>query len=128
MNKAALRNRDAYFRRFIAWTKISGGITGFRLFEEGFLFDGAGGSLFLIDLVWEDYYLAFLNSICCKLFLSIISPTVNFNESHIGALPLIRDEMKKCTIDSISKTNVLYSKNDWDSLETSWDFKKHPLI
>mgnify|MGYP006359844399 CR=1 FL=1 len=24
--------------------------------------------------------------------------------------------------------NILLSRNDWDSFETSWDFKKHPLI
>ena len=26
------------------------------------------------------------------------------------------------------KNNILLSKNDWDSYETSWDFQKHPLI
>jgi type II restriction/modification system DNA methylase subunit YeeA len=31
-------------------------------------------------------------------------------------------------IDSLVNENVLISKNDWDSFETSWDFKKHPLI
>lgn len=28
----------------------------------------------------------------------------------------------------ISKENIELSKNDWDNFETSWDFKKNPLI
>ena len=45
-NGALLRNRDVYFQPFLAWTKISSAGTGFRKFEDYFLFDGAGGSLF----------------------------------------------------------------------------------
>ena len=29
---------------------------------------------------------------------------------------------------NIPEDNVKISKDDWDSFETSWDFKKHPLI
>ena len=28
----------------------------------------------------------------------------------------------------LSNANVDLCKHDWDSLETSWDFKKHPLV
>lgn len=60
--------------------------------------------------------------------LSVISPTLNFNESHIGALPIIVCEEKRTQVDSIVKESIFLSKNDWDSFETSWDFKVHPLI
>ena len=29
---------------------------------------------------------------------------------------------------SIVQSNINISKSDWDSFETSWDFKKHPLV
>lgn len=127
-NNAALRNQDSYFSEFIAWTKISSTSTGFRDFDSDFLFDGAGGSLFLNNNEWKQYYLGYLNSSCCSLALSVISPTLNYNESHIGSLPIIVDEKKKKDVDAFVTANVLLSKSDWDSFETSWDFKKHPLI
>lgn len=127
-NKAALRNQDSYFDEFIAWTKISSANTGFRNFEKDFLFDGAGGSLFLHDSSYKLYYLGYLNSKPCQLALSVISPTLNFNESHIGALPIIIDERKKTEIDCIVEANITLSKTDWDSFETSWDFAEHPLV
>ena len=39
-------------------------------------------------------------------------------EFHFG-----KDKVK-----DIVDINIIVSKNDWDSFETSWDFKKHPLV
>ena len=130
-NGALLRNREVYFKPFLAWTKISSAGTGFRQFEEGFLFDGAGGSLFINDNKMTDIYLlGMLNSKVTTVILNLISPTLNFNENHIGSIPIIQskneknnDRIKKLVNDSIEQ-----SKSDWDSFETSWDFKVHPLV
>ena len=126
-NKAALRNRHQYFRDFIAWTKISGSGTGFRDFEKEFLFDGAGGSFFLFNSTIKYYLLGFLNTKIAAQMLNVISPTLNYNESHIGALPYIKTDESN-VVDSIVSTNISLSRTDWDAFETSWDFKRHPLI
>ena len=42
-------------------------------------------------------------------------------------MPIIVSDQKE-QIEIIVKQNVEICKNDWDSFETSWDFKKHPLI
>lgn len=127
-NKAALRNQDSYFDEFIAWTKISSTLTGFRDFESDFLFDGAGGSLFLTNNKEKNYYLGFLNSKPCSAILNIISPTLNFNESHIGSLPLIKNREYFTKVSELAENNIVLSKKDWDSFENSWDFKEHPLV
>jgi hypothetical protein len=127
-NKAALRNQDSYFDEFIAWTKISSTLTGFRNFESDFLFDGAGGSLFLNDNKEKNYYLGFLNSKPCSAILNIISPTLNFNESHIGSLPLIKNREYFTKVSELAEDNIVLSKKDWDSFENSWDFTEHPLV
>ena len=128
-NGALLRNKDSYFKPFIAWTKISSSGTGFRLFEQNFLFDGAGGSLFINEeIISPQYILSLLNSCVGKKFLDLISPTLNFNENHIGAVPVIIEASKKEPIFSLTKANISLSRTDWDSFETSWDFKKHPLL
>ncbi|TXT19374.1 MAG: restriction enzyme [Erysipelotrichaceae bacterium] len=127
-NNATLRNRKFYFKEFIAWTKISSSETGFRDFGCGFLFDGAGGSLFLDNNLYKKYFLGFLNSKVCSSILKVISPTINFNESHIGALPLLIVEVEFSKLNLLVKTCISIAKTDWDSFETSWDFEKHPLL
>ena len=129
-NKAALRNQDSYFDEFIAWTKIASTGTGFRYFERDFLFDGAGGSLFLKIKTNTNYYLGFLNSTVCRTILNIISPTINFNESHIGSLPIITttDEARLSRIEELVTDCVEIAKKDWNAFETSWDFLTHPLV
>ena len=130
-NGALLRNRDVYFQPFLAWTKISSAGTGFRKFEDYFLFDGAGGSLFNKNCgIESNYLLGMLNSKVNTLILNLISPTLNFNENHIGSIPILKCEDQK-VIESISKIvnhAVDLSKLDWDTFETSWDFQRHPLL
>ncbi len=66
-NGALLRNRDVYFQPFLAWTKISSAGTGFRKFEDYFLFDGAGGSLFNKNCGIESNYLLGKHRIAIRL-------------------------------------------------------------
>ena len=40
---------------------------------------------------------------------------------------VIQDKMLE-KIDIITRNTIEISRNDWDSFETSWDFKQHPLI
>lgn len=127
-NNAALRNRDVYFKRFLAWTKVTISATGFRWFEDAFLFDGAGGSLFVKEQDNALYLLGYLNSIVSAEILKVISPTVNYNENHIGAIPTMIDEKHKVEVIELVNHNISLSRADWDSFETSWDFKVHPLV
>lgn len=130
-NGALLRNRDVYFQPFLAWTKISSAGTGFRKFEDYFLFDGAGGSLFNKNCgIESNYLLGMLNSKVNTLILNLISPTLNFNENHIGSIPILNCEDQKVieNISNIVNHATDLSKLDWDAFETSWDFQIHPLL
>ena len=126
--KAVLRNQQFYFKPFIGWTKVAGGKTGFRVFDSSFLFDSGGGALFVKDNENYKYLLGFLNSCVTKMFLKIISPTINFGEGHISKIPVLSLNFKKeQVVDLVSKCLDI-SKKDWDNNEISWDFKKSPLI
>lgn len=46
----------------------------------------------------------------------------------IENLPFILDEINIVNIENIVKKEIDGSKIDWDSFETSWDFKRHPLL
>lgn len=58
--------------------------------------------------------------------LNIINPTISFQVENIAQLPIIIE--KKDLIDQLVKVNDDLAKFDWDSFETSWDFKVHPLV
>ena len=125
---ALLRNSESYFKPFIAWSKISSQGTGFRCFEEDFLFDGAGGSLFLNDADDSRMILGFLNSVVAWNILNLISPTINYNESHIGNLPFYDSTEDRSGVECHVAELVALSRSDWDEYETSWDFKVNPLV
>ena len=74
------------------------------------------------------YDFGFINSKIAKSILAAISPTLNYEAGHIASLPIIKDEIKAPQVCELVKDNIKNAKDDWDSFETSWDFKKHPLI
>lgn len=75
------------------------------------------------------YTLGIVNSVIGEYFLSILNPTLNYLVNDILSIPFFEDEsdLKEKVITEV-KEEISISKTDWDSFETSWDFKKHPLI
>ena len=98
-----------------------------RYSEPGHLFDDKGSSCFISDKEY-DYVLALINSCVGNYFLNLLNPTISFQSGNIGTLPLnelyFGDYQIKIKVDK----NVYLAKEDWDSFETSWDFKRNPLV
>ena len=61
-------------------------------------------------------------------YLAAYNPTINLLTTDICNIPLLVCECKIDSIRDAVKENIAYAQNDWDSFETSWDFKQHPLI
>lgn len=116
-----------YLQKSISWSFISSSSFGCRYYPEGFIFDIAGSSMF-IDAKYYDYCLGFITSKLPNIFLNLINPTMNYQAGNIASLPIIIDITKNDIIKKIVENNIVISKDDWDSFETSWDFKIHPLI
>ena len=58
----------------------------------------------------------------------MINPTMNTQSSDIRSIPIVIDHNRKENIDLLVDQNINMTKTDWDSFETSLDFKKHPLL
>ena len=69
-----------------------------------------------------------MNSCIANTFCKILNPTINMNVGDIGNLPLIVSKTYKEKVDCLVERCIELAKLDWDSFETSWDFKCHPLI
>ncbi len=118
-----LRNKDMYFREGVTWSTVSSNRNSFRYFNKGYLFDNGGSCLF--SDVYLEYIQGLLNTKVAVELLKI-QPTMNNQPGTIGGLPLIINE--NIDIKKIVMENIALARFDWDSFETSWDFKCHPLI
>ena len=120
-------NRDYYFMESISWSKVSSGRFAVRYYEPGFIFDVAGCSI--LGLGENLYYvMGALNSELRNAYIESLSPTLNFETGAIKAFPVIIEQSQKDKVTQIVRACIRLEKYDWDSFETSWDFKKHPLI
>lgn len=123
--RSRAQNTQFYFRPAVTWSKISSGSIAFRFKPAGHIFDVAGTSIFANpDL--ELYLLGFNNSVVALTIANVLSPTLNYEVGHIASFPII--EQRTDEVKSIVSQNINLSRADWDSFETSWDFKQHPLF
>ncbi|MGN8647572.1 BREX-1 system adenine-specific DNA-methyltransferase PglX [Gracilibacillus sp. HCP3S3_G5_1] len=125
--KSRPQNLDYMFKEGITWSFVSSSNFGVRYTPKGFLFDVGGSSLFPDEDIY--IYLSYLASKVSPYFISFINPTLNFQVGNVASLPLpVLSKELKDMVNKLTKENIHISKLDWDSFETSWDFKNHPFL
>lgn len=110
-------------------TVTYGALTSYKFsgrFLDNSYFGGGGGGITNTEHLY--YILGFVNSTVYHYIISTISPTLNFEVGQIGGQPIVISSKYSVNIENLVGNNILLSKTDWDSFETSWDFRKHPLI
>jgi len=120
---------DFIFRPALTWSFISSSFFAVRCSDAGFLFDVAGSSAFPPD-EWRECIAGFLCSSIAFDMMKVMNPTMNFQVGNVAALPILKEKVlaQKETIDAVVRQAVQIARNDWDSFETSWDFKKLPVL
>ena len=58
--------------------------------------------------------------------LEFVSPTLDYSQGPLARVPV--PQLQNTGAETIAENSVLLSSDDWDSLETSWDFKRSPLL
>ena len=122
-----LVNIDCALRECLVWTKISSANISLRMKKQGIFFSDAAPGVFA-NRETLYYLLALLNTKYANEIIKLINPTLNFVPGAVSSVPVKKDEKNKGKIIEIAEENVQLSEQDWDSFETSWDFKKHPLL
>ena len=124
--RSRTENRSYFFKPGITWSLITSSDMSFRWFDSGFLCDVSGSSYFPNIRENTAYILAFLNSAVSSNIIKIVNPTINLNIKDVMLMPLRIEKKGEAT----GKSNVCISlaKKDWDSYETSWAFKRNPLV
>lgn len=116
-----------WFKDGICYTMLTSGKPNFRMFPAIGAFDMAGPEICELgdNLKWV---LGFLNSTVACTTLDMLNPTLNLQAKDVKALPLVFVEEIRAVVERLVSGCVLGAKLDWDSFETSWDFKRHPLL
>ncbi|MDU6339854.1 MAG: BREX-1 system adenine-specific DNA-methyltransferase PglX [Clostridium sp.] len=123
-----LRDKKYYFKNGITWSRISTGNISFREVVKGSLFGDAGPMMFINENDDRKYILGLLNSKIIINILYYLNPTMNYQVNDIENIPVVYDYNNKKEIIHLVEQNVKIAKLDWDLFETSWEFKRHPLL
>lgn len=126
---AHIKNRQFYFLPAVTWSSISSGAFSTRYVSSGYLPEHAGNCLYTNESMLA-LIQGIANSSIALFFMSLLSPSLNFNVGDVARIPIVKpsDCNQQNEIINIVRALRHESKNDWDSFETSWDFKRHPLI
>ena len=123
-----MRSKDYMLRAGFSWSKISSGRIAMRRIPEGFMFDVAGLSLFPNTPESGLLYEAFVNSGVASAFLSFLSPTLNFEVGNVTSMPLLDLSSNGRQICELAQSCSELVEEYRDYGETSWSFKRHPLV
>lgn len=116
-------------RTGIVWNGSSGtGNFGVRLLKNNESFNKAAPCIFLRNCNDDEhYYIGILNSTITKKYLSLLSGS-NYNSvEDVLKIPCIKGNNTE-EVKTIVKENIDISSSEWNTRETSWDYKTNELI
>lgn len=122
---AVIANYQYFMKPGLTWSTVTSGDFSLRKFGHGYIFDNGGCCIFGLGSK-ANYILGVMNSVVFKYIFGQSNPTINSQSGEVAKFPVIIEWDSR--IDVVVDENVAIAKIDWDSYETSWDFKKHSLI
>jgi hypothetical protein len=117
---------DYYFTEGITWSELFNNNFNARKMTNS-IFSLKGPSLFA-DKSTLSYILALFNTKVSNYLLGIINPTISTGVGVVSKLPFIYEKSCSSSVETMVVNNICLCRADWDSFETSWDFKAHPLV
>ena len=122
------QNTQWYFKEGLTWNKLSSSRFAVKYKRPGYVFDDTSRSAFPNNMRYLKYIIGLLCSNVTFEYLKVLNPTMSFTNGDLVRLPIRIEEPKIAFVSELVDGNVTISKDDWDSYETSWDFKRNPLV
>ena len=126
--RSVVRNPNYYFREAITWSLITSGGFSIRYRSAGSIHDVSGMSAFSSSHDKLMNILGLMNTPIGNHVFKMLNPTINLQIGDFNSFPVLDKAIDNPEINEKVTGAVAISKNDWDSFETSWNFKMHPLI
>lgn len=129
VNKSVRRgDKNSYYQPCIGWSQMGGGNKKNFSYLVNCVCGTATPTILLQDEKNIYYALGFLNTKIPAKYIKAFNPLLSTYISDICNLPYVVDSNTYGIVIQLVLNNIEFAKTDWDSFETSWDFKKHPLI
>lgn len=123
---STVRNQKYYFQSGLAYNNISSRLST-RLVGPGHIFDQKN-SMFFSDNDEDNLFaMCFLHSKVVAPLLRVVAPK-DFGPGSMKMLPIIQSYKELYSVNEMAKSAVQLSTQDWNSSESSWDFKSLPLL
>ena len=127
--RARVQNERFYHRNgTLTWSALTSGPISVRACSDNSLCGGAGYYIVPIDQEERFFILGLLNSSTAQYLKLGLSQTLNNEVGDLKRIPVCGLDSSSDEIAEIVQESYLASGSDWDSFETSWDFKRHPLL
>lgn len=124
---SVIRNPDWYFKEGSSWGMISSSRISMRYLSDQYVFTNAGLASIGDSHSKNLLVLALMNSSVANYALQILAPTLNYSNGDLGRMAVIVPS-DFAQIEVLTEQCVQLSQTDWNTQETSWDFKRNPLI
>ena len=121
-----LYNQKYCGKRGVCWNLITSYKNGFRIKHEEHHYSSGAPTIIAQKDNFDFWLLAFLNCVVASTLLSMYNPTLNTTVGDVLDLPVQFKSNE--LIEPVSEETAKLSQVDWDSYETSWDFKRNPLV
>ena len=122
------QNTEYYLKDAISWNDITTGGFSIRYRSEGSIHDVTGMSAFSSDKRTLMLMMGLMSTKLSNFYFDVLNPTVHLQIGNFCSFPVILPKEKEEFILEKVSNCVNDSIANWNSFETSWDFKVHPLI
>jgi len=121
------QNTQCYFRASVSWSDITSGISSFRFFPDGFVYDVTGMSAQPETHDQALAVLAYANTPIVTWFTKTLNPTLHFQIGNFSSLPFLESAFGSRDFGFV-ETLISTAKTDWDAYERSWGFQSLPIL
>ncbi len=127
--KSRVQNERFYHKNgALTWSALTSGPISVRACSDNSLCGGAGYYIVPADQEERFFILGLLNSSTAQYLKLALSPTLNNEVGDLKRIPVHGLGSSGDEIAKMVQESLWASGSDWDSFETSWDFKRHPLL
>ena len=126
LSHGGLCNPKFWNKQGITWS-LTSTINSFRIKKKELLYSSASPTIFNKKKESDYKALALLNSCFSGYILKILNPTLSTTVNDVFKIPydeILIDDNINVSVQKI----INISRQEWDSRETSWDFKTNELI
>lgn len=123
-----IKNPSFYFKEGFSWSHTTSLDFSARYLPTGCIFNVEAPSFFPNNHDLLNIALGYSNSSLFSTLFGFISQTMHYMAGDIARMPFPSISTEDGQISSLVNSNISISKADWDSQETSWDFKRNPLV